>query len=399
VLAPETQEAIAQVLTDRRLAKARPKFFNGSISEATRQFEGNASPDLLIIETRENPRAIFEQLEGLAAVCRMETQLILVGTSNDVGLYRSLTKAGIRDYVPLPIDPAHLLDSLVAVCADPEEVRQARLISCIGASGGAGSTTIANNLAWGLGKLYDGEVTLIDLDLVFGTTALDFNLESPENSAQALAQADRIDDQVLARIIGKYNENLALLTAPDDCNRNGDIDPAALENMLKALRRNAAWVVADLPHYWCPWVRAVLDASNEIVLTAVPSLSSLRNAKNVADTLNARRKNDTPVRVVLNRIGQNSKTDISTKDFAATLGSALAVSVPYEPAIFAEAANTGHMIGETPRGQRVLEPMNTLATLVSGRQGTEKRAAATKVGLLQRLLPRAAAKTGARARA
>ena len=399
MLAPQTQDAIAQVLTDRRLVKARPKFFNGSIIEATRQYEGSPSPDLLIIETHENPRAIFEQLEGLAAVCRMETQLILVGTSNDVSLYRSLTKAGIRDYVPLPIDPAHLLDSLVAVCADPEEVKQARLISCIGASGGAGSTTIANNLAWGLGKLYDGEVALIDLDLVFGTTALDFNLESPENSAQALAQADRIDDQVLQRIIGKYNENLAILTAPDDCNRNGDIDPGALENVLKALRRNATWVVADLPHYWCPWVRAVLDASNEIVLTAVPSLSSLRNAKNLADTLNARRKNDTPVRVVLNRTGQNAKTDISAKDFAATLGSALAVSVPYEPAIFAEAANTGHMIGETPRGQRVLEPMNSLAALVSGRQGTEKRAAAGKVGLLQRLLPRAAPKTGARARA
>jgi len=81
-----------------------------------------------------------------------------------VTLYRQLAKRGVHEYIPLPADPAHLVDAVLTICTDPEEARQARLISFIGASGGAGSTTVANNVAWRLGKQHDGEVALVDLD-------------------------------------------------------------------------------------------------------------------------------------------------------------------------------------------------------------------------------------------
>jgi len=387
-------------LSDRRLAKTRSTFHDGGIEAAAHQYESSPSADLLVIESRETPATIFNQLEQLSQVCRPETNLVLIGAHNDVGLYRALTKQGVREYLPVPVDPHALLEAVVAVCADPQDLKQGRLISFIGASGGAGSTTMANNVAWCLGKLFDSEALLVDLDLAFGTVAMDFNLESPENSAQALAQADRLDDQLLARIIGKYNDNLGVLTAPGECGRAADIDPQAIEEMLKRLRHDAAWVAADLPHYWGNWVRHVLDLSDEVVLTAVPTLASLRNAKSVIDTLNAKRKNDAPVRVVLNHLGQHPKTEISARDFATALGAALTVTVPHEPAIFGQAANTGHMVGEASKAKGAIEPLNTLATLVSGRQVTEKRgAAAKKPGFLDKLLPSAAGKLAARAKA
>ena len=58
------------------------------------------------------------------------------------------------------------------------------------------------------------------------------------------------------------------------------------------------------------------------------------------------------------------------------------------------------MVGEAPQAKGVIEPLNTLATLVSGRQVTEKRgAAAKKPGFLDKLLPSAAGKSAARAKA
>ncbi|HUZ73007.1 MAG TPA: cellulose synthase operon protein YhjQ/BcsQ [Stellaceae bacterium] len=393
------KESIEQVLTDRRLTKARARFFDGAIDDATQQYEGSPSPDLLIIETHDDTSAIFAKLDGLSRVCRRETQLILIGRHNDVGLYRALTKQGVHEYLPLPPDPHHLLDAVVAICTDPDERKLGRLVSFIGASGGAGSTTIANNVAWCLGKLYDAEATLIDLDLAFGTVAIDFNLESPENSQQALAQSDRLDDQLLARIIGKYNENLGLLTAPGDCARAADVVPAALESTLTRLRRNASWVVADLPHCWGAWVRQVLDTSDEVVVTAVPTLASLRNAKSILDALNPQRKNDAPVRVVLNHVGANPKTDIASKEFAAALGSALSVTVPHEPALFGEAANTGHMVGEAPRAKGVIDPLNALARLVSGRSDASPHSRVRKHGLWHKLRPAAGARMADRAKA
>lgn len=393
-----TRGVIEQVLTDRRLAKARPAFFDGGIEAATRQYEASPSADLLLIETRDGPADIFAKLEALSQVCRTGTHLILFGGQNDVGLYRTLTKQGVHEYLPRPVDPRHLLEAVVAVCADPEEQKLGQLIAFIGASGGAGSTTLANNVAWCLGRLYAGEVTLVDLDLAFGSVALDFNLESPETAAQALAQADRLDDQVLGRLIGKYNENLGLLTAPGDCARAADIDAGALETALRRLRQNASWVVADLPHYWGGWVRQVLDTADEIVVTAVPTLASLRNAKAIIDALAPKRRNDAPTRVVLNHVGVNPKTELSARDFANTLGGAITAMVPHEPATFGEAANTGHMVGEGARAKGLLEPLNQLAALVSGRRGSEQRQAKKRPGLLERLLPMAAGKT-ARAKA
>ncbi|HTY69293.1 MAG TPA: cellulose synthase operon protein YhjQ/BcsQ [Alphaproteobacteria bacterium] len=381
----EAREAIEQVLTDRRLAKARPAYFGGSMAEAAQKYAEEASPGLLIIETHDGAPALFDQLDRLSEVCRPETNLILLGAHNDVQLYRQIAKRGVHDYVPMPIDPAHLIEAILGVCASPDETRQARLISFIGASGGAGSSTLANNIAWQLGKLYDDEVILADLDLAFGTVALDYNLESPQTTAQALAQADRLDDQMIERFLAKYNDNLRLLTSSGDCESAAEVDLASVDLLIRTLRRNAAWVVLDLPHCWTGWVRHILDMSDEVVLTAVPSLASLRNAKSAADILNAGRKNDTRVRIALNRIGASAKSEIRTSDFAATLGSAPAVLVPYEPALFAEAANAGHMIGETSKGQRVIEPFGKLSTLVSGRPGAERRKQGKGLGLLEKI--------------
>ncbi len=360
--------------------------FEGGLTAATQAYSDRQSPDLLIVETREAAAQIFTELDQLAGVCRPDTNLILLGPHNDVLLYRQLAKRGVSEYIPTPASPAHVVDAVLGAAVDPDEPRQGRLISFIGASGGCGSTSLANNTAWQLGKVYDNEVILADLDLAFGTVGLDYNLESAQSSAQALAQADRIDDQMLARFLVRYDDNLSLLTSPGDGNAGSDIEPAALEKLLRTLRRNAAWVVVDLPHYWGGWVRQVLDTSDEIVVTAVPTLASLRNAKSMVDTLNAVRKNDNPVRVVLNHVGWNPKTDIPSKDFVSTLGCSPAAQIPHDPTIFAHAANAGRMIGENKKGQRILDQIRGFATLVGGRPAPEKRAASRRLDPLQWVL-------------
>jgi pilus assembly protein CpaE len=373
-------------LSDRRLSKVRPQYFDGGIPAAVSQYENEHSPNLLIIETGDAPTEIFDQLDRLSEVCQGATNLIVLGRHNDVMLYRQLTRRGVREYIPLPADPAHLTDAIASVATDPDDANLGRLVACIGASGGAGSTTVANNVAWCLGKSFDNEVTLVDLDLAFGTVALDFNLESQQSSASALAQADRLDDVLMDRFLAKYNDNLTLLTSAGDTHAPGEVDAAGLERLIKVLRRNATWVVLDLPHYWGGWVRHALDAADEIVVTSVPTLASLRNTKSVVDALNAKRKNDSPIRVVLNRVGAHPKTDLPLKDFANALGGQPTITLPNEPAIFASAANAGHMIGEVQKAQRLLDPFNRLATLVSGRERIEKRRRASASGMLRRLL-------------
>lgn len=364
----------------------RPHYFEDGIAQAIRHYEAEASPALLIIETRGAPAEIFEQLDRLSEVCQAGSNVIILGPHNDVMLYRQLTRRGVREYIPLPAEIAHLTDAIASVASDPNDANLGRLIACIGASGGAGSTTVANNLAWCIGKNFDAEVTLADLDLAFGSVALDFNLESQQSSSMALTQADRLDDVLMDRFLAKYNDNLSLLTSAGDAQVAGEVDAASFDRLTKILRRNAAFVVLDLPHYWGTWVRHALDAADEIVLTAVPTLASLRNTKSVVDALKGTRRNDAPIRVVLNRIGANPKTDLPVKDFVNALGGEPTIQLPNEPAIFAAAANAGHMIGEKPKAQKLLDPFNRLALLVSARERIEKRRRQSAAGMFKRLL-------------
>jgi len=168
---------------------------------------------------------------------------------------------------------------------------------------------------------------------------------------------------------------------------------------LTRLKRNAQWVVADLPHYWTTWVRRVLEASDEIVVTAVPTLASLRNAKSLLEALNAPRRNDAPIRIVLNHVGANSKTEIASREFATALGSAVTVTLPHEPQLFGEAANTGHMVGEAPRAKNVVDALNRLAGIVNGRGDPNPRIQGRKPGLMDKLLPPQLARMTARAKA
>jgi pilus assembly protein CpaE len=368
----EAWAGFEEAFSDRRLSKARPARYAGDIATAIAKYEHEPSPGLLIIETGESPASLFDQLDRLSTVCKGDTQLVLVGRHNDVGLYRQLLRRGVSEYLTTPFDPHHLTETLVGVCAGPDNGRQGRLISFIGANGGAGSTLIANNVAWQLGKIFNDEVTLVDLDLASGTVGLDFNLESPQTVAQALAQADRLDDQMLERFPVHYNDNLALITSPSDCGTPAEIDPAALDAFIAVLRRNTAWVVLDLPRQWTGWVRHALDASDEIVVTAAPTLAGLRNAKSAIDLLSASRRHDVPVRVVLNRAGGSPKTDIPVKDFASTFGSKPAAVLSNEPMIVAATATRGQMLGETAKGSRLAEPLRRLAVTVSGRPEPKK---------------------------
>jgi pilus assembly protein CpaE len=140
-------------------------------------------------------------------------------------------------------------------------------------------------------------------------------------------------------------------------------------------------------------VQHVLDLSDEIVVTAEPRLHSLRHAKQFLDLTAAKRANDAPLRILLNRLGAHPKTELSEKDFTTALGCAPTLVMPNEPGVFEAAANDGAIIGDGIKSPKLVELFETLAMLLGGRKPTPK-----KKGLAD-LLPFGAFRRGKPARA
>lgn len=365
---PENRENLANACKDRRMVKVNCEIHEGSIITATDTFKEAPTPNLLIVEVPDDPQEVFTALQGLAEVCDPGTQVVLAGKLNDITAYREFMRHGISEYLVSPISPVQFIEMLAVLYADPASQPKARVHCFVGAKGGVGSSTIAHNVAWCIAERLMQDTILLDFDLAFGTTGLDFNLElNGKGIAEALLDPNRLDDVLLTRLVMKATDRLQLFTAPANLESGFDPAPKAIEKILDVVKANFAHVVIDLPHTWGNWARTVLTTSDEVLLTLQPDLVCLRNGKNIYDYLYSQRPNDVPPRVLLNMTEAPKRPEIPTKEFSDALGSPPSGIFTYDNLLFGTAANNGQMVVELDAKNKNSEMMLHLAEVITQR--------------------------------
>jgi len=364
---PDTGAALQRAGADRRLAKAHVNVQLGGINAAIDHYHGQVTPNLMIVETRLNGQAALDELDKLAEVCDPTTKVIVVGRVNDVELYRELMRRGASEYLVAPLNPLHLIEVISGLYLDPEAAPIGRVVAFVGARGGAGSSTLSHNVGWCIAEELRINTTIIDLDLPFGTTGLDFNDEPTQGVADALSAPERLDDVLLDRLLVKRGDHLSIFSTPAIIDREYEATTDAFESVLDAVRQSTPCVIVDIPHVWTPWVKATLIGADDIVIVATPDLASLRNAKNIYELLRQHRPNDTPPRLVINQVGVAKRPEIPAKDFAETIGDEPALVMNFDPQLFGQAANNGQMLNEVAPKSPTAQGIRTLAEVVTGR--------------------------------
>lgn len=376
---------IERAASDRRMTKAHVKVHMGGIPTAIEFYQSAATPNLIILESREEPRQLIASLAKLAEVCDQSTRVVVIGHYNDVWLYRELMKAGISEYVVAPISMADVVSTIAAIFVDPQAEPIGRSIAFVGAKGGVGSSTLAHNVAWAMSTLFTSEVVVADMDLAFGTANINFDQDPAQGIAEAVFSPERIDEVYLDRLLAQCAERLSLLAAPSTLDRTYDFDAEAFSQLIDTAQRSAPCVVLDVPHIWCGWSKTTLTQADEIVITATPELANLRNTKNIVDTLRRLRPNDPPPRLVINQAGVPKRPEISIDDFAEPLGLEPLAVIPFEPQLFGSAANNGRMLGEMDGQHAVVQSINEMAHVLTGRAESRQRKKSGLEAILERL--------------
>src|ERR1700679_224865 len=217
---PDTGAALQRAGADRRLSKAHLTVQLGGINAAVDFYTGQVTPNLLIVETRLHGQAALDELDRLAEVCDPATKGIVVGRTNDVELYCELMRRGASEYLVAPLSPLQLIEVISGLYLDPGANPIGRVVAFVGARGGAGASPIAHNVGWCTAEELEINTTIVDFDLPFGTTGLDFNDEAGQGVAEALASPERLDDVLLDRLFIKRRDHLCLLTAPASLERD-----------------------------------------------------------------------------------------------------------------------------------------------------------------------------------
>lgn len=366
---PGFASAMQTAARDRRMAKTRCTVGMGGAQAASKRYANVSTPNLVIVESSESGFGIFRELESLAGVCGEDVNVIVAGPSNDVSLYRELIRQGVSEYLVSPPSPMQIIEAVTTVYATPETAPAARSVAVFGVRGGVGASVLAHNIGAMIARQIRKETVIVDLDLEFGTAALDFNAEARSTMADVIADVDELDDVKLGRMLCEQEENLRLLAAPASVRARAALDESAMYSLLDTVRAAADYVVLDTPHSWNPAVVTTLRQSENVVLVATPDLASLRNLKTVYDWLKAERQHDAPPRIVLNQTGVPKRPEIAAKEFSEIVGAPVDLTLPFEPALFGAAQNDGKMLADVAGSKKVVEPLEAFVQGMLGAKG------------------------------
>jgi pilus assembly protein CpaE len=378
------ERQLAHFAADKHLARAEISIerggLDGAIAHCARQ-----SPDLLIVDTTLDAESMLAGLDRLARVIAPATKLIVIGAVNDVTLLRELAARGVAEYI---VPPARKSDLIRAACRLFADASTARVFAIIGARGGVGASTLAQNLAWTIAERQWARTALIDLDLPFGSAAFALG-DDALDERHALENSD-----FLRARVGRA-ERLEIINVSDAFKCDVRCDEAKLDAVLHAARRLNSFVVLDVPHDWNAWVKRALAFADETIIVASPDLTSLRNTEGMLRQLKATKPRVNPL-IALSMAGMRQRCEIPRKDFLQALGADATIEFPFAPEVFGLAALKGQMLSETAPKAKAVSDIEALATALTGRPQVKRKALATMSRAEPAFQPGPAASTPAR---
>ena len=279
----------------------------GGLNAAATYLDNTRAPDLLVVDLG-NSEDPLEQLLTLADSCEASTQVVALGTVNDLGLYKQFVAAGVADYLVKPLSPEDLETALLAAAFREQQVIEAvdmplgKIVVTIGARGGVRATTIATNGAWMLAEEQKQKVVLVDLDLQFGSTALSLDLVPAGGMIETLRNPDRVDGLFLASALVPKTPNFSVLAAEEDLARDASYSSAGIERLVEELRRSFDWVWIDIPRSLCHVNANVISDAAHIHVVSDLSLAGMRDTMRVANYCDGLNR-DADIGVIVNRTG------------------------------------------------------------------------------------------------
>ncbi|MFZ0730507.1 MAG: AAA family ATPase [Methylovirgula sp.] len=378
---PEVANVIHQAISDRRMEKAHVKVNMGGVPAAIEAYRSSPTPNVIFLESVASREELFEYLRALAEYCDPDTKVVVAGRMNDIVLYRELMARGVSEYLVAPFTVIDFVRTTSHLYSSDGAQPVGKIIAFAGAKGGIGASTLAHNVAWAIPRDLDIQTVLVDLDLGFGTAGLDFNQDPPQGIAEAVFAPDRVDSNLVDRLLSRCSDKLGILAAPATLDRVYDFSETAFDAIIDILRTSTPCVILDVPHMWTAWTRRALIGADEIVIVAAPDLANLRNAKSLVDTLRTARPNDAKPRLVFNLVGVPKRPEIAIADFVKAIDLEMSGVVNFDPRLFGTASNNGQMIAEVEPASKANETISELAKIVTGRFEIRK----TKKSLLDPL--------------
>jgi pilus assembly protein CpaE len=300
-------------------------------------------PEVLILGP-EVPVDDALRLSTVLAVGFPELSIILVNELDPSFILLAM-RAGIRDLLSPASDPAQIRVLLERACQsfasrhrsqDPKQpgspsAPKGLVIGVFSPKGGVGKTTIATNIAIGLGKIAPMSVVIVDLDLQFGDVASGLYLNPQHTVTDAVSPAAAQDSLVLKAFLTVHPGSIYALCAPPSPVEADEIAPEQISRLLEQLAEEFQYVVVDTAPGLPEIGLAAMERCTDVVWVSgmdIPSVRGLRSGLDVLRQLNILPETR---HVVLNMA--DAKAGLTVQDVESTIGAPVDVNIPRSKAV------------------------------------------------------------------
>jgi pilus assembly protein CpaE len=274
-----------------------------SVPDLVRTLRAHA-PDLIFLsfESVEQAEAVIKFLEKESE----DAQIVGIHRACDPAVLRTMMRLGVREFVGYPFDRQNLVDSLHHCAALLERkpaayVTTTQIFSFLPSKAGAGTSTLALNVASALARDPGGRVVLSDFDLNSGMLRFLLKLQNTYSVLDAVEHSAAMDENLWPQLVTPIG-NLDVLHA-GQINPSLRIEPTQIRNLIQFLRRNYRAMCFDLSGNLERYSVEIMQESKRVLLVCTPEIPSLHLAREKMQymrTLDLENR----VSIVLNRVAR-----------------------------------------------------------------------------------------------
>jgi pilus assembly protein CpaE len=328
------------------------------------QLSQELNPDVVLMDIN------MPDMDGISATEAIRSkipaiQVVILSVQSDQNYMRRAMLAGARDFLTKPPMGDELISAIrrAGAMAQSERSKSAqmqaviptlngmggmhaafgapkgKIVTVYSPKGGAGTTTLAVNLALTLHN-EDTRVALVDGNLQFGDIAVFVNEQGKNTIADLSSRADELDPDIVEEVMVKHAASgVHILAAPSRPEYAEKVSSSQFSKVLEYLRQLYAYVIVDTSSYLTDVTLAALDSSDLIVLVTTQDIPAIKNCRLFLDLLQTMGVGRERIMFTMNRF--DKRINITPERVADNLKQEVSSVIPLDEQTVTKAVNRG----------------------------------------------------------
>jgi len=205
--------------------------------------------------------------------------------------------------------------------------------------GGAGTTSVATNLAISLQKQLKEEVLIVDGKHLFGHVSLCLNLRTGNSITDLITHAGTLDQRLIKQVVVRHVSGVYILPSPTSITEAQGIRPEDLFKVVQALQHVFPNIIVDGGNNLNENTVTYMDLSERILLVLNPDLASLRDVRQFIEVTKTLSYPPQKSLLILNLIGR--KADVKREEIEQILNMKIFGRIPADENLALTCLNEG----------------------------------------------------------